>query len=619
GPDANNPSPDLGPAKYETATIITSAGNQGWPYCMGNKQPYRDRSNVDATILTGWYDCDHLKNESPRNTGLVDIPPARNNMIWYSPQGGGPIYPTRTDGSGIPTYVQGQETFTEPYLKGGSQAIMNGPTYHRSQVDTSSGVAWPAYWDNKWLIGDESNGQNRVAVTVDPSVGNQAPPAFAEDLRSIIQPGTGNTQLQSWMDAKFGPDGALYMQDYGGGFFTLDKNQKLIRITYHGGPATPNASAGAARVVTQTAPKTLAFSSAKAGGVAWQWDFGDGSAPSNEANPTHTYAQYGTYHATLKVTYADGEVNTATIDATAGCAAPDARPTVWMLDTNSGVVNHADAGGCTINDLIDDEGSWATHGDFVSATTTVVNQLRADGVITADESDQLMTAAGESEVGKVPGYTSIFDGTAASLANWRQATTGAFSLLPDGSIRSSGGLGMLWYAGQQYGDFSVRVQFQDVAPGTNRANSGVLVRFPDPRTPLDQRPPGSCSTVGAARTDPSWVAIYCGQELQIYDGDTGEPQKTGSVYNFAPLNLDQAHVTGKGVWNDYEIRVVGQHYTIIRNGVVINEFDNTPGKVSSRAGDPPTDLRQFLSGFIGLQNHSDNDLIEFRNVRVRPL
>ncbi|MBO0869476.1 MAG: ThuA domain-containing protein, partial [Micromonosporaceae bacterium] len=39
GPDANNPSPDLGPAKYETATIITSAGNQGWPYCMGNKQP----------------------------------------------------------------------------------------------------------------------------------------------------------------------------------------------------------------------------------------------------------------------------------------------------------------------------------------------------------------------------------------------------------------------------------------------------------------------------------------------------------------------------------------------------------------------------------------------------
>ena len=151
------------------ATIITSAGNQGWPYCMGNRQPYRDRSNTDATVLTGWYDCDNLRNTSPRNTGLVDIPPARDNMIWYSPQGGGPVYPTRTDGSGLPSYVTGQETFTRPYLRGGSQAVMNGPTYQRSEVDTDSGVAWPAYWNDKWFIGDFSNPNNRVAVTVDPA------------------------------------------------------------------------------------------------------------------------------------------------------------------------------------------------------------------------------------------------------------------------------------------------------------------------------------------------------------------------------------------------------------------------------------------------------------------
>ena len=31
---------------------------------------------------------------------------------------------------------------------------MSGPTYHRSQTDTGSGVAWPEYWDNKWFIGD---------------------------------------------------------------------------------------------------------------------------------------------------------------------------------------------------------------------------------------------------------------------------------------------------------------------------------------------------------------------------------------------------------------------------------------------------------------------------------
>jgi hypothetical protein len=115
------------------------------------------------------------------------------------------------------------------------------------------------------------------------------------------------------------------------------------------------------------------------------------------------------------------------------------------------------------------------------------------------------------------------------------------------------------------------------------------------------------------------VAIYCGHEIQLYDGDTGEPQKTGSIYNFDPVTLADARVTAKNVWNTYEVRVVGQHYTILRNGVVINEFDNTPGKQSSRAGDPPTDLRQFTSGFIGLQNHSDTDLMDFQNIRVRPL
>lgn len=620
GPDAGSSSPELGPAKYETATVITSAGNQGWPYCMGNRQPYRDRSSTDAKVLTGWYDCDHLKNESPRNTGLVDIPPARDNMIWYSPQGGGPVFPERPDGSGVPSYVDSEATYTLPYLKGGGQAVMSGPTYHRSQVDTGSGVAWPAYWEDKWFIGDESNSNNRVAVTLDPDhVKDQGAPAFGEDLRRIIAPGSGGTQLQSWMDAKFGPDGALYMLDYAGGFFSLDNNQKLVRITYQGGPATPNPQDAGARVTTRSKPRTVAFSSAKAGGVAWEWNFGDGSRPSHEADPTHTYPAYGTYHAKLTVTYADGKRATATIDAKAGCPAPDARPTVTLLDTDTGVANHRAGGGCTVNDLIDDEASWPNHGKFVGHVAAVVGDLRRQGVLNNRESSAISKAAAQSKIGKVAGYRSLFDGTAASLADWRQAGAGKFSLQSDGTLRSSGGMGMLWYAERELGDFSVRLQFRDAAPDNGNANSGVFIRFPDPRTPLADRPDGSCGTVGSARTAPEWVAIYCGQEIQIYDGAGGEVQKTGSVYNFKPLDLDKAGATPKGQWNDYEIRAVGQHYTIIRNGVVINEFDNTPGKSSSRAGDPPTDLRQFLKGYVGLQNHSDNDLIEFRDIRVRNL
>jgi hypothetical protein len=216
------------------------------------------------------------------------------------------------------------------------------------------------------------------------------------------------------------------------------------------------------------------------------------------------------------------------------------------------------------------------------------------------------------------GYESIFDGSAESFSRWTQAPGGSFELRPDKTMVSVGGLGMLWYPVSQYGDFSLRLQFRDERTDDGFTNSGVFVRFPDLRdVPLDQRP--ECGTVGAAQTSQAWVAIYCGQEIQIYDGPTGEPQKTGSIYNFDPLDLAQAMPTPKGVWNDYEIQVVGQHYTIIRNGVVINEFDNTPGKASSRAGDPPTDLRQFAEGYIGLQNHSNSDKIAIRKVRVRRL
>ena len=218
----------------------------------------------------------------------------------------------------------------------------------------------------------------------------------------------------------------------------------------------------------------------------------------------------------------------------------------------------------------------------------------------------------------------IFDGTQASFDRWRQAPSGSFQLLPDGSIHSVGGLGMLWYPEAEYGDMALRFEWRDVRPtATGSSNGGVFVRFPDideavERAPEDRWP---CQT-GSAETNPAWVAINCGQEIQIYDGTSGEQQKTGSVYNFAPLTLEQARPNTQGEWNSYEVRTVGggdYTVTVIRNGEVINTWTNTPGQTSVRDGDAPTDLRQFASGYVGLQNHGYPDHIQIRNVRVQPL
>ena len=211
--------------------------------------------------------------------------------------------------------------------------------------------------------------------------------------------------------------------------------------------------------------------------------------------------------------------------------------------------------------------------------------------------------------------------TEADLAKWAQAGPGGltWNAADGGFFRPRGGLGMPWYPVKDYGDFSLKFQWRDSATGSN-GNGGAFVRFPNPaeavtRTAANRYP---CQ-VGSAQSDQAWVAIYCGHEIQVNDYQSSEPQKTGSIYNFSPLNATQAKVQPRGTWVDYEIKVVGQTYTIIRNGEVLQTFENTPGKQSSRSGDPSTTDRQFTRGYIGLQNHSDADVIDYKNVRVLSL
>ncbi|QXE33623.1 ThuA domain-containing protein [Streptomyces sp. GMY02] len=248
GPDAGSPSTVWGPAKYDTFSAITKAGNHGWPYCMGNNQPYRDRNLPDPSKPLGWYNCNAPKNESPNNDGLVNLPPITGNTIWYSPQGGAPDYPR--DANGVPSYKAAEAKYLLPWLKGGGQATMDGPVY-RYDAQNASAVKWPEYWDGKWFVGDfyDAADSPRHAVLTDPkTIGKGGLPVHAETLKKIIPVGNGG--IRNLMDWKFAPDGSLYVLDYGRGFFTSDSQSALWRVTYKGGEPTP-AAADLARKAAQ--------------------------------------------------------------------------------------------------------------------------------------------------------------------------------------------------------------------------------------------------------------------------------------------------------------------------------------------------------------------------------
>jgi hypothetical protein len=328
----------------------------------------------------------------------------------------------------------------------------------------------------------------------------------------------------------------------------------------------------------------------------------------------HTFS----YRATDRAGNVSGTASTTFTVVESGPQAPscrvaDTRPTVWIGTKNSGVPNRAVQRGCWINNLIEDEKRWPDHAAFLQHVHEVAEHLHHRGVITRQQHDALVRTASEAGVGKPEdkqGYQPLLDRSPGSFTLWEQVGAGGFSRNADGSITSRpvAGLGMLWFPVRAYGDFSLRLQWRDDAPGAGRANSGVFVRFPQ----VHQHP---------QEPRPEWVAIKYGHELQIYDRPDGDQYKSGSVYGFDRVDLDGAGVTPKGTWNDYEIRVVGQHYSVFRNGVLINEYVNDPDAVFDppRTDDPGGAGRQNATGYIGLQNHGAADIVTFRNVRVAPL
>ena len=122
-----------------------------------------------------------------------------------------------------------------------------------------------------------------------------------------------------------------------------------------------------------------------------------------------------------------------------------------------------------------------------------------------------------------------------------------------------------------------------------------------------------------------WLSVYCGHEIQINEAlqiPGSDAIKTGSAYGFANLNAKQSRTYERqtqGVWHTMEIRIVGQQFTVLIDGNIINQFDNGVPRLASRNGDPPTPARQFPRGYFGLQTHGGTDRIFYREIRVKDL
>ncbi|PRH77372.1 glycosyl hydrolase [Streptomyces solincola] len=284
GPDAGAADPSRGPAGQVEFARVTRPGNFGWPFCTGDNDAYTDYDF--ATEVAGEpFDCAAPRNTSPYNTGLTELPPAEPAWIPY-------------DGGSVPEFGTG------------SESPMGGPVY-RYDPDNPSPVKFPEAWDGDFFAGEFGRRWIRRV--------EHGPDGAVQSIHPV--PWTG-TQV---MDMAFGPDGALYVLDYGTAWFGGDENSGLYRIENATGGRSPLAEAAANRT-SGKAPLKVAFSSAGTSDpdgdeLTYAWDFGDGGA-STAPDPTHTYRRNGSYTAELTVTDPTGRTASATVHVTVGNTAP---------------------------------------------------------------------------------------------------------------------------------------------------------------------------------------------------------------------------------------------------------------------------------------------------------
>jgi hypothetical protein len=189
----------------------------------------------------------------------------------------------------------------------------------------------------------------------------------------------------------------------------------------------------------------------------------------------------------------------------------------------------------------------------------------------------------------------LFNGK--DLTGWEQIGPGKF-VVENGFLKTVGGMGMILYPAEKFGNVVIRVQYM---VKDNDCNSGVFIRIPV--KPADE-----------------WVAVNKGYEIQIDNGTRhvgGEYHCSGVLYS---LTKAMAHPQKKpGEWNTMEITLNGPETLVNINGQKVTDYtegDAVPPK--TRDFEPERGPRP-LSGYMGLQNHDSLSTVYFKEVAVRPL
>ncbi len=276
GPDSRADSlKTRGPRGYDEINQAQKAGNYGWPLFIADNKPY-----VAYDYETGKsgepFNPEKPINNSRNNTGLTELPSAQPAFIYYD-------YGNSAD---------------FPQLTSGGRNAMAGPTYYSDMYEGTEKL--PSYYDGMPIIYDWVRGwMFAVHLNEDGSYSKMEP--FAPDIK-----------LNALIDMEVGPDGRVYLLEYGNGWFTQNADSGLSYIQYKEGNRPPvvegiSVDANNGKLPLKVTAKVEAREREK-DPMTYTWNLGNGETKETKVPElTYTYNKAGSYKISVDVKDDKGE------------------------------------------------------------------------------------------------------------------------------------------------------------------------------------------------------------------------------------------------------------------------------------------------------------------------
>ncbi|MDP9042283.1 MAG: PQQ-dependent sugar dehydrogenase, partial [Bacteroidota bacterium] len=244
GPDANNDSLETRGSKgYDEINQARKAGNFGWPYFVGNNYPYHEYNYSTGTYGPAFNPLKPVNN-SRNNTGLTELPPAQPAFIWY-PYG---------------------ESKDFPQVGTGGRTAMAGPVYYTDGYPEQT--RYPDYFNGKLYIYEWIRGWIKVVTML--------PNGDFDKMEPFMQ----HTRFNAPIDMETGPDGRIYILEYGNGWYEKNPDAGLSVIDFNSGNRAPEIKSVQVSKTTGLLPFSgtvkADVTDPENDSVTYLWNFGNG-------------------------------------------------------------------------------------------------------------------------------------------------------------------------------------------------------------------------------------------------------------------------------------------------------------------------------------------------------